>query len=215
MRTSISRVTGRLAEAYENALEYIEEHLKENGILRVEADYSDTRERCFNINRHDGTTDLITEAFLDTEQDGHLTLTGASGTLYPVGTDYDGQDNYILANIDALVMACDRAVKVILAKCITLPTVRSIDNLRNALRKKLSTTGGDFAFNHTEPSVAIREGKLRTISGYKAVWQPEGASNLCRTDIDVLSLKETVALIAAVNAEVKASHCRKTEASEK
>lgn len=84
---------------------------------------------CYNVNVIYGGTDRILEIRLTGDND--LIAIGEEGTEYPLGTDIDGQDNYILCGLGALLeaalssakqYAADNEKKVFLAKGIEYET---------------------------------------------------------------------------------------------
>lgn len=84
---------------------------------------------CFNVNTNEGYTEKITELLLTGDND--LIAIGEKGTEYPLGSDIDGQDNYILCGLGALLeaalasakqYAADNEKKVFLAKGIEYET---------------------------------------------------------------------------------------------
>lgn len=107
MKSSATGVIACIISAYEAALGHIAERLRENGMDTAVPDYSCTQDHAYNVNRHDGTSDRVVSVSLI---DDNLHLTGESGTVYPVGEDIDGQDNYVIANLETLVEAVDRTV---------------------------------------------------------------------------------------------------------
>ena len=84
---------------------------------------------CYNVNVIYGGTDRILEIRLTSDND--LIAIGEEGTEYPLGNDIDGQDNYILCGLGALLeaalasakqYAADNQKKVFLAKGIEYET---------------------------------------------------------------------------------------------
>ena len=84
---------------------------------------------CYNVNVIYGGTDRILEIRLTGDND--LIAIGEEGTEYPLGTDIDGQEIYILCGLGALLeaalssakqYAADNGKKVFLAKGIKYET---------------------------------------------------------------------------------------------
>lgn len=84
---------------------------------------------CYNVNVIYGGTDRILEIRLTDDND--LIAIGEEGTEYPLGNNIDGQDNYILCGLGALLeaalasakqYAADNQKKVFLAKGIEYET---------------------------------------------------------------------------------------------
>lgn len=84
---------------------------------------------CYNVNVIYGGTDRILEIRLTGDND--LIAIGEEGTEYPLGNNIDGQDNYILCGLGALLeaalasakqYAADNQKKVFLAKGIEYET---------------------------------------------------------------------------------------------
>ena len=211
MRTSTTRVNDRIADAYENARGFIAEQLRENGLSHVRPDYSFTQDRCFNVNRHHGSADLVVEVGLDYSSNDYLTLIGQSGTEYPVGESVDGQDDYLVFNLDTLVLACDKAVKETVRDCIHLPTPRSIDNLRNAILDKLGERDGNYSFSGETEERPLHGGYLKEIKDYVAVIQggEDAGPGQNPVPVEFLSLKDCFALINYINDDIKDAHNRR------
>lgn len=101
---------------------------------------------CYNVNVIYGGTDRILEIRLTGDND--LIAIGEEGTEYPLGSDIDGQDNYILCGLGALLeaalssakqYAADNEKKVFLAKGIEYET----DDEEVELPKELQIVADD------------------------------------------------------------------------
>ena len=114
-------------KGYAEALAFLHNLMNAYGVKSLVLKYQWSS--CYNVNVIYGGTDRILEIRLTCDND--LIAIGEEGTEYPLGSDIDGQDNYILCGLGALLEAAlasakqyasDNEKKVFLAKGIEYET---------------------------------------------------------------------------------------------
>ena len=130
---------------YAEALSFLRELLLGYGVRALKLEYSN--EACFNMNIHSGVTEKVEEIRLcpyddcvnydeggalpphgRPKKDDDLVVIGEVGGVYSVGEDIDGQDNFILCNIGALLRsALDAAKKCLEEKGLKIFLVKGVE----------------------------------------------------------------------------------------
>lgn len=189
----------RFLDVYSACLAYIVSLLQKNGITRITPDYGDGP-LCFNVNSREGYTELIAELRLaDIEDDRtHLVAVGSDGTEYDLGTDYDGQDNYVLSDLHALMSAVERRVTAILSSLIPPeknPTQEScIERLRHWLGPD-----GSCTFEHGVTGPVLLSGETVSFFDSDTIFTYDESKRIWRHPIDVFPATDLQRLIRAVN----------------
>lgn len=113
----VTTTLAAILAAYENGILCVVNMMERAGKDKIRIDYGEGP-RCFNINARTGESDLVTEVaihpILNANGPAYVRsgffATGESGTEYPLGDDYDGQDNYVLSDLYALVSAVNDTI---------------------------------------------------------------------------------------------------------
>ena len=113
----VSTTLAAILAAYEHGILCIVNMMDRAGIKTVSIDYGEGP-HCYNVNTHTGESDLVTRLDVHPIVNANgpafvrsgLFATGESGTEYPLGDDYDGQDNYVLSDLFALVNAVNDTI---------------------------------------------------------------------------------------------------------
>lgn len=139
MKLTYTTLKHKYEDYYRLVLAFLDYLMERSGLDYILLEYKEYP--CMNVYRWNGDTDKVTALLLNKDSEG-LTAVGESGTMYPLGRDIDGQDNYILVGIDALLDASKAAVDAH-TENLMLCLSNSKENVLDVIRTKLKKNGSD------------------------------------------------------------------------
>lgn len=182
-----------LYKYYGLALEHLQQLLESNGIDHMRLEYPAAAGVCFNMNLHSGMTDMIVEIRL---VDGVLTAIGEEHAEYPLGTDIDGQDNYVLCNIQALLDAADRKNEHLRRHCIVIDS-KSKEKIVAGIKEFFRNTDLIRIGITADIRIGVNE-RLGAVTCNDAVTYGDGLYQFLHP-LDSLSVKELITITQQLN----------------
>jgi hypothetical protein len=203
-------IIGRIHDAYGDALKYIADLMKDNGIEQLNLKYEDyTLPPAYNINDWDGNAHPIVNLTLDSENVRGLIGYDKEGTEFYLGRDMEDQDNYTLVGIQNLVSASVHAINEIMSHCIELPQGVEREAVIAAIKKKISPDG-EIVFDHGFAKPVFIEDcickEVITKASSKEITTQRPDGTVRQVLLESMTRKELLSLATGINDYVKYIH---------
>lgn len=201
MKHTAKTASDSFAEAYTSALRYLAMMMEEGGVRFLDLVYPG-RSGAYNVSLSDGSSDKIVRLELSDEEG--LTAIGESGQPYPLGNDYEGQDNYDIAFLPLLVHTAWDALQRIEERCVKLTSTAQASMYADITR--FLRRNGPVRFGDGYPLPCFRENAITTVSEEAVSTLDPVREVRMNHPLDTLNTRELRELARSINAYVKYRH---------
>jgi hypothetical protein len=201
MKHTAKTASDSFAEAYTSALRYLASMMEEAGVRFLDLVYPG-RTGAYNVCITEGSSDRIVR--LESSEEDGLTAIGESGQIYPLGDDYEGQDNYDIAFLPLLVHAAWDALQKVEERCVKLTSTAQAAmyaDITQYLRRR-----GPVRFEGGYPLPSFRDRSMTAVSEETVFTLDPVREIRMNHPLDTLNTRELRELARSINAYVKYRH---------